>query len=290
MARLPRIVLPGIPHHITQRGNRRERTFFEEGDYALYLDLLSEAARRNDVEIWSYCLMPNHIHVIAVPHDEDGLSRTFRHVHRHYTGYINARMRATGHLWQGRFSSVAMDEPHLFTALRYVALNPVRARLVGRAEDWPWSSVRAHLHRRDDQVVTVAPALERIDDFAAFLGTEFDEALPTPLCARPKPSAARSARPTGSRTWPNAPGSHCFPASAGPSRRVFRGLRTCHRNSRLAQGHGQTLREAIAPRQARAQAEGYLGVYAPVTVILLHIILHVFFTGVIHGALPQMYP
>ena len=135
MARLPRFVLPGFPHHVTQRGNRRERTFFEEGDYALYLDLLADAAARAGVEIWSYCLMPNHVHIVAVPRDEDGLRRCFRYVHRHYTGYINARLRVTGHLWQGRFSSVAMYEPHLVSAFRYVALNPVRARLVERAED-----------------------------------------------------------------------------------------------------------------------------------------------------------
>jgi putative transposase len=98
MSRLPRIVLPGIPHHVTQRGNRRERTFFEDGDYALYLDLLADAAERARVEIWSYCLMPNHVHLIAVPGDEDGLRRCFRFVHRHYTGYINARLRVTGHL------------------------------------------------------------------------------------------------------------------------------------------------------------------------------------------------
>jgi putative transposase len=113
MARLARIVLPGIPHHATQRGNRREQVFFEDGDYELYLDLLSDAAARSGVAIWSYCLMPNHVHIIAVPNDEDGLRRTFRYVHRHYTGYINARLRVTGHLWQGQFSSVAMDEAHL---------------------------------------------------------------------------------------------------------------------------------------------------------------------------------
>jgi REP element-mobilizing transposase RayT len=88
---LPRLILPGIPHHVTQRGNRREQTFFEEGDYALYIDLLAEAAARAHVEIWGYCLMPNHVHIIATPQNEDGLSRAFRHVHRHYTGYINAR-------------------------------------------------------------------------------------------------------------------------------------------------------------------------------------------------------
>lgn len=197
MARLPRLVLPGLPHHITQRGNRRERTFFEDGDYALYLDLLADAAQRSGVEVWSYCLMPNHVHIVAVPSDADGLRRTFRYVHRHYTGYINARLRVTGHLWQGRFGSVAMDEAHLVTALRYVALYPVRAGLVRRAEDWAWSSTRALLAGADDHVVTVAPALERVGNFAAFLGEEFDEALSYAALRR----AESVGRPVGSAEW-----------------------------------------------------------------------------------------
>ena len=149
------------------------------------------------VEIWSYCLMPNHVHIIAVPGDDDGLRRCFRYVHRHYTGYINARMRVTGHLWQGRFSSVAMDEAHFVTALRYIALNPVRARLVEQAEDWPWSSTRAHLAREDDHVVKVAPALERVGDFAAFLGEPFDEALSYAALRK----AESVGRPIGSPEW-----------------------------------------------------------------------------------------
>ncbi len=197
MARLPRFVLPGHPHHVTQRGNRRERTFFEEGDYALYLDLLAEASRRNGVEIWSYCLMPNHVHIIAVPSDEDGLSRTFSQLHRRYTGYINARLRVTGHLWQGRFGSVAMDEAHLHHCFRYVALNPVRARLVGRAEDWRWSSTGALLAGKDDHVVKVAPVLERVGEFSAFLGQEFDET--TSYAALRK--AETIGRPVGSAEW-----------------------------------------------------------------------------------------
>jgi putative transposase len=119
----------------------------------------------------------NHVHIIAVPRQEDGLRRTFRYVHRYYTGYINAWMRVTGHLWQGRFSSVAMDETHLVSALRYVALNPVRARLTERAEDWPWSSTEAHLAGADNGFVTVKPALDRVGDFGAFLGEPFDEAM-----------------------------------------------------------------------------------------------------------------
>jgi putative transposase len=197
MARLRRLVLPGVPHHVTQRGNRREKTFFEDGDYALYLDLLADAASRANVEIWSYCLMPNHVHIVATPNDEDGLWRTFRYVHRHYTGFINARMRVTGHLWQGRFSSVAMDEVHLVAALRYIALNPVRARLVGQAQEWEWSSTGALMAAEDNDVVRVAPALERVGDFAAFLGEDFDEALTYTALRK----AETVGRPVGSAAW-----------------------------------------------------------------------------------------
>jgi putative transposase len=104
------------------------------------------------------------VHLVVTPGDAEGLWRTFRKVHRHYTGYINARLRTTGHLWQGRYGSVAMDEGHLLSALRYVALNPVRARRVARAGDWRWSSTPALLAGRDDAVVRVAPALGNYGD------------------------------------------------------------------------------------------------------------------------------
>lgn len=197
MARLSRVVIPGLPHHVTQRGNRRERTFFEAGDYALYLDLLSEAAQRAQTEVWCYCLMPNHVHIVLVPADANGLRRAFGELHRRYTGYINARMRTTGHLWQGRFGSVAMDDAHLVYAARYVSLNPVRARLVERAADWPWSSVRAHLAGEDDGVVRVAPVLDRVGDFAAFLDEEVDEAFTYAALRK----AESIGRPVGSPEW-----------------------------------------------------------------------------------------
>lgn len=173
MARLARLVLPGIPHHVTQRGNRREPTFFQEADYILYRRLIAEAAAKAGVEIWAYCLMPNHVHLIAVPADAEGLRRTFADAHRRYTRHINARNGWTGHLWQGRFGAVAMDETHLAYAMRYVTLNPVRARLVERAEDWPWSSARAHRAGRDDELVRTAPALDRYGGFA-FLAEQSD--------------------------------------------------------------------------------------------------------------------
>jgi putative transposase len=220
MARLPRVVIPGIPHHVTQRGNRRERTFFEDGDYELYLDLLSDAAREARCEIWAYCLMPNHVHIIITPSDEDGLRKTFRTVHRHYTGYINARMRTTGHLWQGRFGSVAMDEAHLVSALRYVSLNPVRARLVARAEAWRWSSVRAHLAGKDDGVVQVAPGLAHTGDFKVFLGEDFDEAFTYAALRK----AEAVGRPVGSKDWITdmeaRTGKTLAPAKRGPVPRL----------------------------------------------------------------------
>jgi len=197
MARPPRLVIPGLPYHVTQRGNRRAQTFFEENDYALYRDLLAEAAAKAEVAIWCYCLMPNHVHLIVVPSDEDGLWRTFALAHRRYTGFINARHRWTGHLWQGRFGAVVMDEPHLAHAMRYVSLNPVRARLVERPQDWHWSSVRAHLAGQDDELVDVAPALERYGDFAAFLGETTDDAG----AWRALRQSETSGRPIGSADW-----------------------------------------------------------------------------------------
>ncbi|MDN5939171.1 MAG: transposase, partial [Salinisphaera sp.] len=141
MARLPRIIVPGIPHHVTQRGNRRQQVFLQQDDYALYRDLFAQHCIANGVACWSYCLMPNHVHLILVPSDDQGLSRAIGETHRRYAGYINARLRVTGHLFQGRFGCVAMDEAHLVAAFRYIALNPVKAKLVDSAVDWRWSSM-----------------------------------------------------------------------------------------------------------------------------------------------------
>jgi putative transposase len=109
--------------------------------------------------------MPNHVHLVLSPQSADGMSRGLGEAHRRYTNFINARGRWTGHLFQSRFASVAMDESHLKSAISYVSLNPVRARLVSRAEQWPWSSVRAHLAGQDDGLVSVRPVLDRWPTF-----------------------------------------------------------------------------------------------------------------------------
>ncbi len=197
MPRIARLVVPGLPHHVTQRGNRRQKTFFNRKDYAVYRDWLAESCDRAKCEIWAYCLMPNHVHVIIVPSDEDGLRKTFADLHRRYTARINARLQITGYLWQGRYGSVVMDEDHLLDAIRYVSLNPVRAGLVQQAEEWAWSSVRAHLSGQDDGIVRVAPVLDRIGDFRAFLCQDFVEAL----AYGPLRRAEKVGRPVGGDNW-----------------------------------------------------------------------------------------
>jgi putative transposase len=196
LPRLARIVVPDIPHHVTQRGNRRGQVFFGPGDYRFYRSLLAEAAKAAGTEVWAYCLMPNHVHLILVPRDADGLSRTLGEAHRQYTRFINGRHGWTGHLWQGRFGSVAMDEEHLESAVRYVSLNPVRARLVREAQEWEWSSVRAHLSGKDDGLVAVRPVLDRFPDFAEMLETEL-----TGIEMNAIRKAETSGRPLGSKEW-----------------------------------------------------------------------------------------
>ena len=139
MARIGRFVVPDLPHHVTQRGNRRERVFFSDTDFELYRDLLREACARETVAVWSYCLMPNHVHLILAPATPEGLGRALGKAHRRYSAFVNARNRVTGHLFQARFSSVVMDEDHLMAAARYVAMNPVRGRLVERNYGDTWN-------------------------------------------------------------------------------------------------------------------------------------------------------
>jgi putative transposase len=175
MARLARLVVPGLPHHVTQRGNRRQQTFFGDDDYAAYVELMAEWCKERGVAIWAYCLMPNHVHLIAVPRSEDGLARAIGEAHRRYTRRINFREKWRGYLWQGRFASFVMDEPYLLAAARYIELNPVRAKLVSDAAEWRWSSAKAHLSGRDDRLVEVAPMRALVADWRGLLNSAIPE-------------------------------------------------------------------------------------------------------------------
>ncbi len=215
MTRLARLVVPSLAHHVTQRGNRRERVFFGDDDYEAYIALLKAYAPKSGTRLIAWCLMPNHVHLLAVPETPDGLRALLGETHRRYTGRINARNRWTGHLWQGRFGSVVMDEGHLAHAVRYVSLNPVRARLVARAEEWPWSSVRAHLSGHADGLTDLGPVLERFPDFASLLETEEDAAAANALRL-----AETTGRPLGAPSWiatlETAAGRALAPQKRGP--------------------------------------------------------------------------
>lgn len=194
MPRIARVVIPDIPHHITQRGNRRQRVFFSDDDRLVYLELLSHFTKTHDVDIWGYCLMDNHVHIIAVPHSTDGLARAFGEAHRRYTRMIHFRKNWRGYLWQGRFSSCPMDEPHLYAAMRYVEKNPVRARIVAAAEDYRWSSARAHILGMDDKVLSGrGRKVMAMGDWGAFLRQPDDEDVMKKLRKH-----ARTGRPLGS--------------------------------------------------------------------------------------------
>jgi putative transposase len=172
MARRQRIVAPGAPHHVVQRGARSQAVFFADHDYAAYLDRLVAQCRIAGCAIWGYCLMPNHVHLILVPDDPDGLRAALAPTHRAHSLRINRREGWHGHLWQERFHSFVMDEPHLLSAARYVERNPVRAGLVRAPEDWRWSSARAHLQGQSDAAVDVAPLLALVPDWQGYLAIE----------------------------------------------------------------------------------------------------------------------
>lgn len=175
MPRIARLVVPGLPHHVTQRGNRREIVFFGDDDYETYLGYLREGLKASGSRIWAWCLMPNHVHLIVMPEDEDGLRATVTNTHRRYAAHINSRNLWTGHQWQCRYGSVVMDEWHLYNAFAYVVLNPVRAGLVKKAEQWRWSSIHAHLGERDDGITHIDAAERRVGNFRSFLKSNFDE-------------------------------------------------------------------------------------------------------------------
>jgi putative transposase len=146
MPRLARSVAVGYAHHITQRGNNRHDVFFVDDDRRVYLELLKEQSDKYSLEIAGYCLMSNHIHIVSIPHAEDSLAKAVGRTHFRYTQYINRFHHRSGHLWQGRFYSCALDERHFFVAMKYIELNPVRARLCRKPWRYKFSSAAAHVN------------------------------------------------------------------------------------------------------------------------------------------------
>ena len=190
MGRPIRLTIPRHPHHVTHRGNNRQRTFFSRHDHQLYIRYLAEACLATRTSVWAWCLMPNHVHLVLVPSAEDGLSAVLHRTQGRYARALNAREKWVGQLWQGRFASFVMDETYLLACARYVELNPVRAGLVARAADWPWSSARAHLGGPADPLTDIRPLLERWPDWGSVLASGEDERSLEAIRAR-----ERSGRP-----------------------------------------------------------------------------------------------
>ena len=174
MGREPRIIVPNFPHHIIHRGSRQQIIFFDENDKNLYLEILNYYCRREELKIWSYCLMDNHVHFIAVPLKPESISKVVQLAHKIYSQLTNRKYNLKGHLWEGRFHSYIMDELHLYAAVRYIERNPVRAGIVKKAEDYFWSSARAHVLGTEDKLITDFFLLQKIKNWSEYL-SEIDK-------------------------------------------------------------------------------------------------------------------
>ena len=154
MARMARVVVPGCAHHLTQRGNLRQQVFFADDDRRTYLAILRDHSRRAGLRVLAWCLMPNHVHLVATPEREDSMARVMGPAQAEYARWLHVRQRQVGHLWQNRFHSCPLGDPHLWEAIRYVELNPVRAGLAEDATEWRWSSAPTHVLGTDEWSLT----------------------------------------------------------------------------------------------------------------------------------------
>ena len=177
MPRPPRLVVPGLPHHVTQRGNYHHAVFDRDGDRRRYMTLLRRACDRYGCRIWAWCLMDNHVHLVLVPERDQSLAHTLNQAHANYARWLHLARGAVGHLWQERFYSCVLDESHLETAVRYVENNPVRAGMVPSAERYDWSSAQAHVHRKDSPWLDPGCPLEAyVPDWRTYLAGNGDQA------------------------------------------------------------------------------------------------------------------
>ena len=205
MPRTSRIVIPGVPHHVVQRGNRRQPIFFSVADRDRYVDWLAEGCRRFATTCLGWCLMNNHVHLILVPSTADGLRGPIASAATRLSQRINLSQQTSGHLFQGRYASYAMDEAHLMIALRYIENNPVKAGLVDAAERWAWSSAAAHVARRPDRLVSGREFAEAVPNWRAMLARGLEAAEDEDLVVE---TALLSGRPRAGPAWLAAHASH----------------------------------------------------------------------------------
>jgi putative transposase len=198
MPRIARIVAPGYPHHVTQRGNNRSTTFFDDEDRLTYLKLLHKYSTQHSLNIWAYCLMDNHVHLLAVPKKEDSLSCGVGLTNQVYTQYLNRKLKQSGRIWQNRFfSCIVEDEAYLWTVVRYIEKNPLKAGLADNVENYRWSSAKAHINGTNDDLLAEPSWLAPEDrkNYVEFIMQE-DEQAEDMLR-----KATRAGRPYGSEAF-----------------------------------------------------------------------------------------
>jgi putative transposase len=196
MPRAARFVVPDVAHHITQRGNRQQPLFFSDDDRMEYISILSASLQQFGTRCLSWCLMDNHVHLMLVPKDLDGLRAPLSRTHTIYAQRINRMQQCSGHLFQGRYASYPMDDRHRMVAARYIENNPVVAGIVQNAEDWRWSSARSHINRVDDGLTDWKEIGQHVADWRAMLqdGLEASDGVE---------QALRNGLPQGGREWRN---------------------------------------------------------------------------------------
>ncbi len=198
MGRMPRVIVPGNPHHVVQRGVRKMDIFRSDEDRAAYIERVTDACAQFGVEIWAWCLMSNHVHIVAVPALEDSLSRMMAESHRRYARRINRLEDVRGHLFQERFYSYPIQtDAHLLAVVRYIDMNPVGAGLASYPAEYRWSSARHYARGQADPLVSPSPLDGMIHDYAAFL----DAAVARDASDREIERRIRNGRPLGTPEW-----------------------------------------------------------------------------------------
>jgi putative transposase len=216
---MPRVVIPGRPHHVTQRGNHRQKVFFSDNDRQTYMNLMRKYFRKYQIEVIGYALMPNHVHHALIPALANSLAKGVGVLHNDFSRWQQIQRDQTGHLWQNRFFSNPMDDTYSWMALRYIELNPVRAGLVRNAWDWPWSSARAHITGADESGMLNMELWSKYFDkisWKEFLLEGFDQTDEIDLIRLTN----RTGRPLGSedfiRRLEKITGRSLFPKKRGP--------------------------------------------------------------------------
>ncbi|MFN0046688.1 MAG: transposase [Sphingorhabdus sp.] len=199
MPRAPRIVIPGVAHHVTQRGNRQQALFSSDSDRRDYIRILADALKRSGTRCLAWCLMDNHVHLMLVPDRLDGLRAPLSSVHTKYAQRVNFRQGSSGHLFQGRFASYPMDDRHMMFAVRYIECNPVKAGIVATAEEWRWLSARAHIDCLDDGLTDWRELRQYVSNWRAMLadGLDASDAVESALRSGQAVGNLRDLRPLG---------------------------------------------------------------------------------------------